>query len=102
VAADGEEAGVELSLGRDAERVQSRRTAGRDRSDEADLSLAIRVAPALRHLAAVVASAGSIGNSASMSLTISAAEMTSSIRQPFVAPTSMYSMKRRTCVVSRK
>ena len=98
-----EEAGVEAALGGEprARAVAAERL--RHRGDHADLAAAVAVAPALRDLAAVVRldrlerELG--GDRARRS---PRAGTTSSSRQPFVAPTSMYSMKRRVWPLPRK
>jgi hypothetical protein len=72
-----------------------------DAADHADLAK-IRVTavsgitPALGCLARADGSSCTRGSSAWMSFTTSAEGSTSSMRQPLVAPTSMYSMKRST------
>ena len=103
VAADGEEAGVELPVGGEprAGAVAAERL--RDRGDDADLARAVAVAVALGDLAAVRGLdrlERELG--VDRAATISAAGTTSSRRQPFVAPTSMYSMKRTMWPVPRK
>ncbi len=97
-----EQARVEPALGGDARPGAVAAERLRDGGDDADLAAAVAVAPAPRDLSAVVLLGGSSGSSASIKATISAAGTTSSRRQPFVAPTSMYSMNRRMWPLPRK
>ena len=95
MAAHGEEAGVELALGREprAGAVAAERL--RDRGDDADLAGAVLVAAsAWRPRRGTARRPARRRTPCRAIATISAAGTTSSMRQPFVAPTSMYSMKR--------
>ena len=75
--------------------MQSPQNGSRDRGDDADLARAVAIALAPRDLAAVARRRPARApNAASSVATISAAGTTSSMRQPLVVPTSMYSMKR--------
>ena len=102
VAARGEEARVEPALGREAGARAAAAERLRDRGDDADLAGAVEVAPAAGVASGRSAATGSSGQRSEMLPTISSALTTSSSRQPFVEPTSMYSMKRRTWPLPRK
>ena len=98
--ADGrEEAGVQVAVGGEprAGAVAAERLG--DAADDADLAGSVPVPIALRHLAAISRVHRFKRPPPTMVATISAAGATSARRQPFVWPTSMYSMKRT--VVSR-
>ena len=98
VAAAGEQAQVQLAFGRQAravavaaERLGHAARSRRSRRRRRDSASAAAVSPG------ALASSGSSGEcSARCAATTSADGSTSSMRQPLVAPTSMYSMKRST------
>ena len=103
VAARGEEAGVELALGREprARAVAAERL--RHRRDHADLAAAVAVAPALGDLAAVVRVdrlERQLGADRARRSRARARRRPCASR--WCAPTSMYSMKRRMWPVPRK
>jgi hypothetical protein len=98
VAAAGEQAQEELAFGGQAGAVAVAAEGLRDAADDADLAAAVGIAPALGGLARRLrACSGSQREDRADSAAPPRAEgSTSSMRQPLVAPTSMYSMKRST------
>ena len=103
VAFQREEAGVEAALGREAGARAAAAERLRDRGDDADLAGAVAVAEA----AGGLVGAGRLErlerpDGVDRARRSRRPETTSSRRQPFVWPTSMYSMKRSVCGVPRK